>query len=33
VLADVPNWRFLSYHYGVNHVSRVIKGGRLVHAR
>jgi imidazolonepropionase len=25
VLADVPTWRFVSYHYGVNHVSRVIK--------
>jgi imidazolonepropionase len=32
VLADVPNWRYLSYHYGINHVSRVVKGGRLVHA-
>ncbi|MBI2217193.1 MAG: imidazolonepropionase [Candidatus Rokubacteria bacterium] len=33
VLADVPNWRYLSYHYGVNHVSRVIKRGRVVWAR
>ena len=33
VLADVPTWRWLSYHYGVNHVSRVIKRGALVHAR
>jgi imidazolonepropionase len=33
VLADVPSWRYLSYHYGVNHVSRVIKRGALVHAR
>jgi imidazolonepropionase len=32
VLADVPSWRWLSYHYGVNHVSRVIKRGALVHA-
>lgn len=31
VLADVPNWRFLSYFYGVNHVSRVIKRGELVY--
>jgi imidazolonepropionase len=30
VLADVPNWRWLSYFYGVNHVSRVIKRGELV---
>src|SRR6185503_16007450 len=33
ILADVPSWRWLSYHYGVNHVSRVIKRGALVHAR
>ena len=33
LLADVPNWRYLSYFYGVNHVSRVIKRGRLVHER
>ena len=33
LLADVPNWRHLSYFYGVNHVSRVIKHGRLVHER
>jgi imidazolonepropionase len=31
LLADVPSWRHLSYFYGVNHVSRVIKRGRLVH--
>lgn len=29
-LADVPSWRYLSYYYGVNHVSLVIKRGRLV---
>ena len=33
LLADVPSWRHLSYFYGVNHVSRVIKRGRLVHER
>lgn len=33
LLADVPNWRHLSYYYGVNHVSRVIKRGRLVWER
>jgi imidazolonepropionase len=33
VLADVPSWRWLSYCYGVNHVSRVLKRGRVVHAR
>ncbi len=30
VLADVPNWRYLSYFYGVNHVTRVFKRGREV---
>jgi imidazolonepropionase len=30
LLADVPNWRYLPYFYGVNHVSRVIKRGRIV---
>jgi imidazolonepropionase len=33
LLADVPSWRHLSYYYGVNHVSRVIKRGALVYAR
>ncbi len=33
LLADVPNWRFLSYCYGINHVSRVIKRGRPVWRR
>ena len=33
LLADVPNWRYLSYYYGVNHVSRVLKRGRLVYER
>ncbi len=31
LLCDVPNWRWLSYFYGVNHVSAVVKAGRLVH--
>jgi imidazolonepropionase len=33
LLCDVPNWRWLSYFYGVNHVSRVLKRGDLVYAR
>ncbi|MBI1845838.1 MAG: imidazolonepropionase [Candidatus Rokubacteria bacterium] len=33
LLADVPNWRHLSYVYGVNHVSRVLKRGWLVVSR
>jgi imidazolonepropionase len=31
VLCDVPNWRWLSYFYGVNHVGRVIKRGEVVY--
>src|SRR5947209_1922480 len=31
LLADVPNWRDLSYVYGVNHVTRVLKRGKVVH--
>jgi imidazolonepropionase len=30
LFASVPNWRHLSYQYGVNHVSAVVKRGRLV---
>jgi imidazolonepropionase len=33
ILADVPNWRYLSYFYGVNHVRSVFKRGRLAHER
>jgi imidazolonepropionase len=32
VICDVPSYRHLFYHFGVNHVWRVIKRGRLVHA-
>jgi imidazolonepropionase len=30
VIADVPDYRFLSYHFGVNHVSATIKNGTLL---
>jgi imidazolonepropionase len=30
VLCDVPDYRHLFYHFGVNHVWRVIKRGRVV---
>ena len=33
LLCDVPGWRFVSYLYGVNHVSAVVKRGRLVYER
>jgi imidazolonepropionase len=32
VIADVPDYRQLFYHFGVNHVWRVIKRGRVVFA-
>ncbi len=31
VICDVPNYRHLFYHFGVNHVERVIKRGRVVY--
>ena len=33
LFAQVPNWRYLSYFYGVNHVRCVIKRGRVVEPR
>jgi imidazolonepropionase len=30
VIADVPHYRLLPYHFGVNHVWKVIKAGRVV---
>jgi imidazolonepropionase len=32
IICDVPSYRHLFYHFGVNHVWRVIKRGRVVHA-
>jgi imidazolonepropionase len=32
IVCDVPNYRHLFYHFGVNHVWRVIKRGRVVYA-
>jgi imidazolonepropionase len=31
VLCDVPDYRHLFYHFGINHVRRVIKRGRVVY--
>lgn len=31
VVCDVPDYRHLVYHFGVNHVSHVVKRGRLVY--
>ena len=30
VVLDVPNISYLPYHFGINHVDKVIKNGRLV---
>ena len=30
ILASVPDYRFLAYHFGVNHVRSVIKNGALL---
>lgn len=31
ILANVPDYRHLFYHFGINHVTSVIKRGRVVH--
>lgn len=33
VLLDVPDWRYLTYHLGGDHVAAVVKDGALVHRR
>jgi imidazolonepropionase len=30
VMFDIPNHRYLPYHFGVDHVDRVIKKGKIV---
>lgn len=30
IVADVPDYRFLAYHFGVNHISTVIKNGTIL---
>ncbi|HEX5272445.1 MAG TPA: imidazolonepropionase [Gemmataceae bacterium] len=32
IICDVPDYRHLFYHFGINHVRRVIKRGHVVHA-
>ena len=31
VLIDAPDWRYLAYHLGTDHVATVVKDGRVVH--
>jgi imidazolonepropionase len=33
LLLDIPNYRYLPYHFGVDHVELVIKKGRIVYQR
>jgi imidazolonepropionase-like amidohydrolase len=30
-LIDIPNYRYLPYHFGVDHVAQVIKKGKVVY--
>ncbi len=29
-ILDAPNWEYVVYHFGINHVDKVIKNGRIV---
>jgi imidazolonepropionase len=33
LLLDIPNYRYLPYHFGVDHVETVIKKGRIIYQR
>jgi len=33
LILDIPNYKYLPYHFGVDHVERVIKKGRVVYER
>ncbi len=33
VVLDIPNYKYLTYHFGVNHVDLVIKNGKVVYHR
>jgi imidazolonepropionase len=33
LLLDIPNYRYLPYHFGVDHVGLVIKEGKIVYQR
>ncbi len=32
LLLDIPNYRYLPYHFGVNHTDTVIKKGKVVYS-
>ena len=33
VILDIPNYRYLPYHFGVDHTKQVIKNGKVVYTR
>ena len=33
VLLDIPNYHYLPYHFGVDHVETVVKKGRIIYQR
>jgi imidazolonepropionase len=33
VILDIPNYKYLPYHFGVDHVKIVIKKGKIVYKR
>jgi len=33
LILDIPNYKYLPYHFGVDHVEQVIKNGRVIYKR
>jgi imidazolonepropionase len=33
ILLDIPNYQYIPYHYGMNHVKMVFRHGELVHRK
>ena len=33
VLLNIPNYKYLPYHFGVDHVESVVKGGKVVYQK
>jgi imidazolonepropionase len=33
LVLDIPNYRYLPYHFGVDHVETVIKKGEIIYQR
>ena len=33
LICDIPDYRHLTYHFGVNHVDKVIIGGKIIDAQ